>query len=58
VCNTIVTGVLPGSPGALILLPVAMFVIDRGPMTREEAYMERKFGDEYRAYTARVRRWI
>ncbi len=43
---------------AVVLLPVAMVLIDRGPMAREERYMEQKFGDAYRIYKARVRRWI
>ncbi len=33
-------------------------VIRYGVVAHEEAYLERKFGDAYRAYTARVRRWI
>jgi len=43
---------------SVVLLPVAMVLIDRGPMAREERYMEQKFGDAYRTYTARVRRWV
>jgi protein-S-isoprenylcysteine O-methyltransferase Ste14 len=43
---------------ALVLLPVAMIVTQRGPMVREEQYMEEKFGDAYRTYKAQVRRWI
>ncbi len=33
-------------------------VIRYGVVAREEAYLERRFGDAYRAYKARVRRWI
>jgi protein-S-isoprenylcysteine O-methyltransferase Ste14 len=32
------------------------FVIRYGVVAREEAYLERKFGDVYRAYRSRVRR--
>lgn len=42
----------------LVLLVAAVVLIDRGPMAREEHYMERRFGDAYRAYTTRVRRWV
>ncbi len=34
------------------------FVIRYGVVAREEAYLERKFGDAYRDYKTRVRRWI
>ncbi len=33
-------------------------VIRYGVVAREEAYLERKFGDAYLAYKARVRRWL
>jgi len=39
------------------LVPFAL-VIRYGVVAREEAYLERKFGDVYRAYRARVRRWL
>lgn len=43
---------------AILLLPVALLVIQRGVIEREEGYLERKFGEEYLRYKARVRRWI
>jgi protein-S-isoprenylcysteine O-methyltransferase Ste14 len=43
---------------AVLLLPVAMFAIQRGVIEREERYLEGKFGEEYLHYKARVRRWI
>lgn len=47
-----------GSLIALTLLPAAVLVIHRGVILREEQYLERKFGSEYRAYKARVWRWL
>jgi len=43
---------------AIVLLPVAVLVTQRGVIEREERYLERKFGEEYLNYKARVRRWI
>lgn len=43
---------------ALLPLPVAVAVIDRGVIAREERYLERKFGAPYNEYRARVRRWL
>jgi protein-S-isoprenylcysteine O-methyltransferase Ste14 len=39
------------------LVPFAL-LIRYGVVAREEAYLERKFGDVYRHYRARVRRWL
>jgi len=41
----------------LMLVPFAL-VIRYGVVAREEAYLERKFGDDYRRYRASVRRWL
>lgn len=46
------------SLAALILLVPLIFWIQRQVIEREEAYMESKFGDAYRAYKADVRRWL
>ena len=43
---------------AILLLPVALLVIQRGVIEREERYLEGKFGEEYLSYKAQVRRWI
>jgi len=40
-----------------VLVPFAL-VIRYGVVAREEAYLERKFGDVYRQYRSRVRRWL
>ena len=51
-------GIAARSPWALILtLPLAI-TIRYGVVAREEAYLERRFGDAYRDYKAHVRRWL
>lgn len=40
----------------ILTMPIAV-VIRYGVVAREEAYLERRFGDAYRDYKARVRRW-
>ena len=42
----------------VILLPLPLVVIQYGVILREEHYLERKFGDEYTKYRAKVRRWL
>jgi protein-S-isoprenylcysteine O-methyltransferase Ste14 len=42
----------------LALTPVCAWLLQRFAILPEEAYLERKFGDSYRAYKGRVRRWI
>jgi len=41
-----------------LLLPAVLIVMRRGVIDREERYLEQRFGDEYRQYKARVRRWV
>ncbi|MGH2982213.1 MAG: methyltransferase family protein [Solirubrobacterales bacterium] len=43
---------------SLALLPVVLLIVDRQVIAREERYLEAKFGDEYREYKKRVRRWL
>ena len=42
----------------LVTLAPALAVMHWGAVLRKEQYLEAKFGDEYRAYKARVRRWF
>jgi protein-S-isoprenylcysteine O-methyltransferase Ste14 len=42
----------------LLLFPVAIAAVSLYVIAREERYLEGKFGEEYRGYKRRVRRWI
>lgn len=46
------------SPWIAATLPIVLIVIRTGVIAREEAYLEAKFGQAYRDYKARVRRWL
>ena len=51
-------GLVVRSPWILVLvLPLAV-TIRYGVVAREEEYLERRFGDAYRNYKARVHRWV
>jgi protein-S-isoprenylcysteine O-methyltransferase Ste14 len=47
-----------GASWSLVLLIPAVAVLQVAVIRHEEAYLERRFGEAYRAYRARVRRWI
>jgi protein-S-isoprenylcysteine O-methyltransferase Ste14 len=51
-------GVMAASTGMLMLLLPLIVIMRYGVVAREEAYLERRFGDAYRNYTSRVRRWL
>ena len=42
----------------IAVLPVGIALLYYGVIARDESYLERVFGDEYRQYKARVRRWV
>jgi protein-S-isoprenylcysteine O-methyltransferase Ste14 len=44
--------------GFALVLPVHILVMQYGVIKHEERHLERVFGEEYRAYKGRVRRWI
>jgi protein-S-isoprenylcysteine O-methyltransferase Ste14 len=51
-------GLAAQSPWVLMItLPLAI-TVRYGVVAREEAYLERRFGDDYRHYKSRVRRWL
>jgi protein-S-isoprenylcysteine O-methyltransferase Ste14 len=51
-------GIVVRSPWILIFtLPLAA-AVRYGVVVREEAYLEARFGDAYRDYKARARRWL
>lgn len=51
-------GLAFSSLSVLLLLPVLIVLVQGQVIAREEAYLEAKFGDEYRQYRSNVRRWL
>ena len=47
-----------GSLFALLFLPIFVLVINVVQIVPEEKILGEKFGDEYRKYISRVRRWV
>jgi protein-S-isoprenylcysteine O-methyltransferase Ste14 len=47
-----------GLDWALLLHPFGFLLLHRGVVLREERYLARKFGDAYRSYQAKVRRYL
>ena len=42
----------------MLILPVVLGLMNVGVISREERYLEHKFGAQYLAYKQRVRRWL
>lgn len=51
-------GLVVSSPWILLLAVPLAITIHYGVVAREEAYLERRFGEAYRDYKARVGRWL
>jgi protein-S-isoprenylcysteine O-methyltransferase Ste14 len=51
-------GLWLGNILALLLAPAFVAIMTRWYIVREEQLLEERFGDVYRAYRSRVRRWI
>ena len=51
-------GIAARSPWVLVLGLTLVIILHFGVVAREETYFEQRFGDAYRAYKARVRRWL
>lgn len=51
-------GLLIGSPFTILLAPLLAVGLQKLSIEPEERHLLRKFGDDYRAYMARTRRWL
>jgi protein-S-isoprenylcysteine O-methyltransferase Ste14 len=51
-------GLWLGNVLALLLAPAFVVIMTRWYIVREEQLLENRFGEVYRAYCARVRRWV
>jgi protein-S-isoprenylcysteine O-methyltransferase Ste14 len=51
-------GVALANVWILLLLVPTLWILKREVIEKEEAYLERRFGDAYLAYKSQVRRWL
>lgn len=51
-------GIVLGNAWILLLTPLCAWALFHFVIRHEEAYLERKFGEDYLAYKRRVRRWL
>jgi protein-S-isoprenylcysteine O-methyltransferase Ste14 len=51
-------GTALGNLWILLLLVPTLVILQRSVIEKEEAYLERRFGDSYRRYRESVRRWL
>ena len=51
---SLILGTLPG----MVMIPTFMWAVTRYVILDEEAMLEAEFGQAYRDYKARVRRWL
>ena len=49
---------LLGSVGALLPLPILVWILECGYIRAEEHFLEEIFGGTYRSYKSEVRRWL
>lgn len=47
-----------GSLWGVVIAPAFIFTLNRLVIEKEEAYLEKKFKEQYTAYKSRVRRWL
>jgi protein-S-isoprenylcysteine O-methyltransferase Ste14 len=57
-CAYVGISLLLNTVWALLPLPFVVIVVDLSVIRREERYLTAKFGEPYREYCARVRRWL
>lgn len=54
----VATCLLVPTAWGLVLAPVAVALVTWGAIRPEERFLRARFGDDYEAYAARVRRWL
>jgi protein-S-isoprenylcysteine O-methyltransferase Ste14 len=58
VCFLIGMPLVLGTLWGLVLSPLFIVLMNSLVIQHEEAYLEKKFGDDYTSFKSRVRRWL